>query len=413
MKVSVIIPVWHGDSVIAQCLEAVFARSGETLHEVICVDNASPDTSAAIIAEQFPQVRLLPQPVNLGFAGGVNAGIMAARGDVFMLLNQDCLPHEGWLTAVTQTFAQHPQIGIIGGTIYNADETVNHAGAHIRHPDGYSVHETAVPPTSDPQIVDYVNGAVFAIRREVWQQNGRFDDDFYPGYFEESDYCYRARKNGYQVAYVPSVQATHLFSSREWQKDPLRHSANQHRSRYRFVSKHFTAVQLSPFFTAEANALDQADLHIHQIMGRLLAARDTLRDQAAIANARQRDLDQPISREHERLLSRGFTRLLRLSWARAHRHIDANQQKRQELRQQEYDLLTKIYFRAPNETQPESTGQRLWRLLVKRPLSFITLRDYLLLAQLNTLHIARLDLLEQQLNQRLHLLETLTDYEYR
>ncbi len=413
MNVSIIIPVWNGESVIAQCLEAVFTHSGETPLEIICVDNASSDESATIIIEQFPQVRLIQQPVNLGFAGGVNAGMTAAQGNVFVLLNQDCLPHEGWLAAITQTFTQNPQIGIAGGTIYNSDGTVNHAGAHIRHPDGYGEHATAVPSPPEPQITDYVNGAVFAIRREVWEQNGRFDDDFYPGYFEESDYCYRARNNGFQTAYVPQVKATHLFSSRAWKKDPLKHSANQHRSRYRFIIKHFNAAQLSDFFAAEADAINQTDNHISQIMGRLLAARDTLRDQAVIANARQRDLGEPVSKEHERLISVGFTRLMRLAWARAHRHTDANQQKREALRQQEYELLSKIYFRAPNDTQPEPLGKRLWRLLVKRPLSFITFRDYLLLAQLNTLHVARLDLLDQQINQRLTLLETLTDYEYR
>ncbi len=433
MQVSIIIPVWNGEAVITDCLSALFHHTRDDLIEVICVENDSQDDSASIIAQNFPEVRLLRQPVNLGFAGGVNVGLQAAQGGLFVLLNQDCLVHEGWLTAVTTTFAQNPHIGIIGGTIYNPDGAVNHAGAYIRYPDGYGIHETAVPTNPEPKIVDYVNGALFAFRRSVWEENGRFDDEFYPGYFEECDYCYRARKKGFQIAYVPGIQATHLFSSREWQKDPIKHSANQHRSRYRFILKQFTDDQLNDFFAAEANAIQQPDIHIHQTIGRLLAARDTLRDQAAMMVARRQSLGQSVSREQERLVRVGFTHLLRLSWKQAKNsqppqadnraQIAANEQKLQILRNQEYEVLTQIYFRAPDDTEPEPLFKHLWRLLVKRFLSFITLREHLLLSKLNVLHVSRLDLLahrqwllEEQINQRLillDLLENLTDYDYR
>src|SRR5262245_32586946 len=108
-RFSIIIPVWNGASVISQCLESVFASADDEMLEVVCVDNGSHDDSAARIASQYPQVRLILQPVNLGFAGGVNAGMAVARGHVFVLLNQDCLSEHDWLLAIGKAFEDHPQ----------------------------------------------------------------------------------------------------------------------------------------------------------------------------------------------------------------------------------------------------------------------------------------------------------------
>jgi len=133
MQASIIIPVWNGASVVIDCLDALYMHSGSELLEVICVDNDSSDESVVRITEAYPQVRLIHEPVNLGFAGGVNAGMEAAQGDIFILLNQDCIVRPGWLKAFLQALEVYPQYGIVGCTIYNADGTLNHTGARVRH----------------------------------------------------------------------------------------------------------------------------------------------------------------------------------------------------------------------------------------------------------------------------------------
>ena len=105
MNVAVVIPVWNGASVIEACLTAVFSQTHAHLHEVICVDNGSHDQSKQLIEAHFPQVTLLPQPVNLGFAGGVNVGLRQATADLLVLLNQDCLVQPGWLEALAARIA--------------------------------------------------------------------------------------------------------------------------------------------------------------------------------------------------------------------------------------------------------------------------------------------------------------------
>nr|MBP7686976.1 glycosyltransferase [Thermoflexales bacterium] len=179
MQASLIIPVWKGESVIAACLEAALAHSGDRLLEIICVDNASPDQSAAIITQRFPHVRLISQPINLGFAGGVNAGLRAARGDVGVLLNQDCLVKAGWLDALLDALDAHPEFGIAGCTLFNADGSLNHAGAQLRTPIALGQH-LLDRAGDEPRIVDYVTGAAMAIRRSTWDTIGFLDDGFYP-----------------------------------------------------------------------------------------------------------------------------------------------------------------------------------------------------------------------------------------
>ncbi len=427
-RFSVIIPVWNGAAVVANCLQSVYACSSDELLEVVCVDNASHDKSAQLIAEHFPRAKLVHQPVNLGFAGGINAGIKIAQGNVFILLNQDCIVQPGWLTAIAEALLSHPECGIAGCTIFNADGTLNHVGAVIRRPDIYGQHLTQLEDDR-PHTVEYVTGAAMAIRREAWQVVGPFDEDYYPAYFEESDYCVRARRKNIETMLVPAAHIKHLQTSREWQIDPVKHTANQHRSRYRFASKHLSIEELEEFFAAEILAIE-SEQYFDQAVARVLAARTTLRNLSDILERRKLDLDDVVPPVYRRLLQVGFTRILRRAFSvakvlsnpypSARSNLDRDEwemtsQKVRALQQSEYDLMKRIYFIDPTKTQSESTAHRLYRLLVLRALSFLSGREHLLLAELNTVHVARmneLEVIDQICHSRLKLLELLTDYDY-
>jgi GT2 family glycosyltransferase len=313
VQASIIIPVWNGAPVLSKCLDAVFALSGAEMLEVICVDNASEDASASLIAEQYPQVRLIREPVNLGFAGGINAGIQTARGDLFVLLNQDCLIQKQWLAALVNAFEANPQFGIVGCTIYHANGELDHAGARMTRPSAIGEHLTSMGD-DEPRRVDYVTGAAMAIRRQTFDLVGRFDEGFYPAYYEESDYCYRARYKGIETAYVPRARVSHLRSSREAQKDPVKHWANQQRSRYRFICKHFDKHEIADFFAAEYAAI-ASESYFDQAVGRLIGARDTLRGMPDILERRRLDGRDDLLPAHQRQLQIGFTQIVRQSFA--------------------------------------------------------------------------------------------------
>lgn len=375
MKFSVVIPVWNGADVIAQCLAAIAAHQNDQPFEIICVDNASRDNAAAVIAAQFPAVKLLRQPVNLGFAGGVNAGIRAAQGEVVVLLNQDCLPQAGWLTALSAAFAAHPEYGVAGCTIYFADGKLDHAGARMTRPAAFGEHLTEIGTA--PRTVDYVTGAAMAIRRSIFGAIGLFDEGFYPAYYEECDFCYRARAHGYQIAYVPGAQITHLRSSREAQADWVKHWANQQKARYRFIIKQFTPQDIGDFIAFETRALD-TESNFARAIGSVLGARDTLRALSDILDRRRQECDDDLSAEVRRQLEAGFTAIVRHGFARAEELSGAG----------------------PGRAGDQSGGVRA------------QLARWLKRAAPAT----EIDRLRQQLlviEQRLHVLEILADYDYR
>lgn len=372
MDISVIIPVWNGSSVIVQCLDALI-RSRDEL-ELICVDNASQDGSAALIAEHYPSVHLIQQPTNTGFAGGVNAGIGVSRGDLLVLLNQDCIVHNGWLEAIIQEIFKHSDTGIAGCQILNPDGTPNHLGARIRHPDAYGIHCTALDEPA--QSVEYVTGAAFAVRRDVLNSVGRFDEGFYPAYYEDADYCYRARHRGYKTICVSAAVVTHLRSSCEWQVDSIKYAANQHHARYRFVCKHFAANELSAFFEAEHAAL-QSEHYFDHTIGRALAARDILRSLTEISHRRAMDLGEIVSTAHYRHLQNGFVSILRNGLQTAIRQSQApfqspslippeSSEKSTEnsLLEREHELLTRLK-RLSAATTRQGTRDNIRRVLAR------------------------------------------------
>jgi cellulose synthase/poly-beta-1,6-N-acetylglucosamine synthase-like glycosyltransferase len=207
--------------------------------------------------------------------------------------------------------------------------------------------------------MDYVTGAVFAIRRTAWTALGTFDDDFYPAYFEETDYCYRARHRGLKVLYVPEARARHLMSNRAWRLDPLLHCVQQHRSRYRFVAKHFAMPELATFFAAEQASLEQ-ETWFDQAMGRALAARQTIRRLDTILVRRQQDMQGVVQPAQRRLLQVGFAELSRTAVHRSARL--AQQDFSESLPRRVRRRLGLLPAEAPH--QPPSADQRAAQLKV-------------------------------------------------
>jgi hypothetical protein len=252
--------------------------------------------------------------VNLGFAGGINAGIREAQGDAVVVLNQDCLPQAGWLTALAAAFDARPEFGVAGCTIYFGDGKLDHAGARMTRPSAFGEH--LLEMGAEPRVVDYVTGAAMAIRCSVFDAIGMFDEGFYPAYYEECDFCYRAREHGFQIGYVPAAKITHLRSSREAQADWIKHWANQQKARYRFVVKQFSPQDLGDFITFETKALDR-EANFERVIGSVIGARDTLRALPDIIERRRHDRGDALPAAIRRQLEVGLTAIVRCGFARA------------------------------------------------------------------------------------------------
>jgi len=244
--VSVVVLSLNGEDYIEGCLETLSA-SDYPNYEIIVVNNGSSDSTPKIVAEGFPHVRLINLPKNLGFAGGMNEGLKVARGSVLVPLNDDTICTPLLLRNLVKPLQAQRNVGIVGCKILYPDrKTIQHAGAMIG-PMGSTLHfgykEIDEGQYDEPRDCDYVTGCVMAVRRELFEKLGLFDDRYYPTYYEETEFAVRARKAGYRVVYQPDAVLYHLESMTQV-AGSQRFLYRYHRSRWRFILKNFSASEL-------------------------------------------------------------------------------------------------------------------------------------------------------------------------
>lgn len=234
---SVIVVNYNSQAYLENCLQALLdTTSDET--EVIVVDNGSGDGSPNRIADLFPEIRLVCSQKNLGYAGGNNLGARQARGRYLVFLNPDTVPTAGWLTALTNALEKDPRAGLVTSKIIflHRPDRLNTAGNDL-HLTGLTLCRGLGRPVSaldQPVIVGAVSGAAFAIRRELFELLGGFDQRFFL-YMEDTDLSLRAQIAGYHCLYTPHSVIYHDYSLRFGPQK----SYYQERNRYLMLLKAF------------------------------------------------------------------------------------------------------------------------------------------------------------------------------
>lgn len=213
---------WKRPDLTLACLESVAALDypRECLH-VIVVDNASGDNSVALIRESFPQVSILSNAENLGFAGGNNVGIdfsMEQGADYILLLNNDTAVAPDLIARLVAVGESDSAIGIVTPTIlyYDDPERIWCAGAAIDWRMGTTQHLRSGLwfdiACGDVEDVDFANGCAICVKRSAIEQCGNMDSRFFL-YFEETDWCVRIRQAGFRCVLVPCAKVWHKVSS--------------------------------------------------------------------------------------------------------------------------------------------------------------------------------------------------------
>ncbi len=258
---SVIVPTWNAGTLIDECLASVRDQL-TAADELIVIDNGSHDGTPDRIAAQYPPVKLVRLPHNLGFAGGVNRGLQLAQGDEMILINQDVVLRPGCLAALSAQLAHGP--AIVGcKLLYPDGVTLQHAGGIIHWPraiaDHYGYRQSDDGRWDSVRDVDYVTGAVLALNRAVLNTIGLLDEGFFPAYYEEVDYAFRARAAGARVIYEPAAIAIHHESQSSDKRTAAYHRAME-RGRLRLVLKHLPPDQFfTAFMPAELDYVRQVD----------------------------------------------------------------------------------------------------------------------------------------------------------
>lgn len=253
VRLSVIIVNWNVRDLLDRCLASVYAADLEPgSFEVIVVDSASQDNSVAMIREKYPEVRLLAQSENVGFTRGNNIGLAQARGDFLLLLNPDTEVRPNALGLMLDFLIENPAVGIVGPHTLNSDGS--HQSTRRRFPTLLTgVFESswlaaAAPPrverdyrmldTDDGEIimVDWAQGSALMLRRDLYRDIGGLDEG-YVMYYEELDYCRRAKTAGWQVAYHGGAVITH-HGGKSSQQVAAQTLIHFHTSKLRYFRKH-------------------------------------------------------------------------------------------------------------------------------------------------------------------------------
>lgn len=245
--VSVIIVTRNTCALTVSAVASVLENSGKLQTEVIVVDNGSSDGTAVALGEQFAAVRCLRSETNLGFARAVNRAAREASGEFLLLLNSDAVLQPGALPAAIEWMRANPRCGVAGAQLLNADgsrqnsianfptlatELLNKSLLRRLFPRRYPGKEQVF---DSPVEVETVIGAFMLVRRELWDLLGGLDERFF-FFVEETDFCFQARKRGWQVMHLPHVFVGHGRGQSAKQVLPAAR-VEYWRSRYAYFAK--------------------------------------------------------------------------------------------------------------------------------------------------------------------------------
>jgi len=211
--VSVVIPTWNGRDLLEKYLPSVVEASRfHPDNEVIVVDNASQDGTAELIGERFPEVRLISLQQNLGFGGGNNAGVTAARNDVVVVLNNDMRVLPDTFERLLEGFQSSADVFAVSAQIFFSDPNKRREETGLTEGTfraglfrvGHLTEETP-----GPYPAFYAGGGSSAYHRAKFLELGGFHSLFHPFYMEDTDLSYVAWKRGWQVLYQPAAVVYH------------------------------------------------------------------------------------------------------------------------------------------------------------------------------------------------------------
>ena len=227
MDLSVIIVNWNTKKLLEDCLRSIFKFTKNVSFEVVVVDNGSSDGSQAMVKKKFPQVKLIPNKDNLGFAKASNQGIKLATGKYILLLNSDTyLIENSFKKLLDDARSLGEKLGAMGPLLLNEDRSIQQSVGffpnipqifwwmtffddlpggtflkpyHVDHDSFYkSEHE-----------VDWVTGAVFLIPKKVIEKAGMLDEKIFM-YGEDFEWCFRIKKAGFKVYFSPAAKIVHI-----------------------------------------------------------------------------------------------------------------------------------------------------------------------------------------------------------
>jgi GT2 family glycosyltransferase len=275
MKLSVVIICWNDLRVLRECLRSIYQGTHSTVFEVLVSDNGSTDGSVEFIRQNYPDVRVLENRANLGFAKGNNVGIRASSADYVLILNPDTIIHDGALDRLVEFAQKHPEAGAFGCRVLNPDGTYQTSARLFPTVRRYWVSALGLKKLANvsslflfeeyprwfgetERPIDWQSGCCVMFRGDVLRSLGGFDEQFFY-HFEEVDLCRRVWAAGHPILFTPEAVITHL-GGQSVGRFPVRFEIEKHRNRYRYFYKHF-----GPQAARQCRRLSIAKIRVRQL----------------------------------------------------------------------------------------------------------------------------------------------------
>lgn len=232
MEISVIIVTFNSEKFIIPCLKSIFDKTINLNYEIIIVDNNSEDNTVKIIKETYPSIKIVENNKNLGFSKANNIAIKLSSSKYVFLLNPDTLLLNNAIKIFFDFMEkeENTNISCCGGTVFNNDMTLQETFGNFSSisqivfefglksilKDFYNKNLSTGFQNYDlrEREVQHIVGSGMFIRKNVFDKIGYFDEDFFL-YYEETELCFRMRKNGFQLFYIPEPQILHYKGKSE------------------------------------------------------------------------------------------------------------------------------------------------------------------------------------------------------
>lgn len=255
LDVSIIIVNFNTRQLTLDCLASMYASQTSYKYEVIVIDNASHDGSVEAIREVYPDVQLIANQNNTGFAVANNQGMELAKGRYILLLNSDTVVQPDTLHTMIYFMDRHPEMGASGCKVILPDGSLDKAckrgfptpsasfyyafGISRLFPDRpkFNQYQLGHLSPDDEYPVDCLVGAFMLVRRETIDQVGGLDETFFM-YGEDIDWCYRIKEAGWGIFYYPRTYIVH-YKGGSARRKPLKITYEFHRAMWVFHRKHY------------------------------------------------------------------------------------------------------------------------------------------------------------------------------
>jgi GT2 family glycosyltransferase len=250
--VSVIVVTWNAMRYVEECLESL-QRDHELSIEIIVVDNASTDQTPQLIAQKFPQVMLIRNQENLGFAKGNNIGIAHSRGKYLFLINSDVNVPSGCIGKLLSFVEANPRVGVAGPQMLGPTGSVRRSTMRFptiwnslcralaldslfrgrRWAGGYLMSDFDHKHTRE---VEVLNGWFWVVRRKALDEVGLLDERFFM-YGEDIDWCFRFHKAGWKLMFCADASAIH-YGGASSAAAPVRFYIEMQKASFQYWGKH-------------------------------------------------------------------------------------------------------------------------------------------------------------------------------